>query len=415
MEQTNVIQLGRPAFHDALTDVIRNGARELLRQAIEAEVADWLESHRELRTAEGKRAIVRNGYQPERGIQTGIGSVAVKIPKTRDRTGSGLHFNSSLVPPYLRRSKSVEELLPWMYLKGISTGDFQETLGSILGADAPGLSPGVISRLKSDWIADYDDWNKRSLKGKHFVYIWCDAVYFGIRGENDKSCVLVIIGATATGHKELVALSDGLRESKESWHSLLSDLKKRGLTVDPSVAVADGALGFWAALPEVFPSTKEQRCWKHKSSNVLDKLPSSLQAKAKKDLQDIWMAETKLEAEMAFDGFIKLYQLKYPKATECLAKDRDSLLAFYSFPAEHWPHLRTSNPVESVFSTVRHRANKTKGCVSRSTLLGLVLQLVLSAQKRWQRLRGFEQVAKIIAGVQFVDGIEDLTPQKITA
>jgi putative transposase len=309
----------------------------------------------------------------------------------------------------------MEELLPWMYLKGISTGDFQEMLSSMLGNDAPGLSPSVISRLKSQWVSEYEDWNKRSLTGKRFVYLWCDAVYFGIRGENDKSCVLVIIGATDTGHKELVALSDGLRESKESWLTLLRNLKERGLVCEPTAAVADGALGFWGALLEVFPTTKQQRCWKHKSSNVLDKLPSSLQEKAKKDLQDIWMAETKVQAEAAFDYFIQAYKLKYPKATECLAMDRNTLLTFYSFPAEHWPHLRTSNPVESVFSTVRHRANKTRGCVSRSTLLALVHQLVLSAQKRWQRLRGFNQVAKVIDGVQFIDGLEDTTPKQITA
>jgi len=354
---------------------------------------------------QGRRAVVRNGYLPEREIQTGIGPVKVRVPKARDRSGSGVKFNSRLLPPYLRRTKQIAELLPWLYLKGVSTGDFQEALAALLGADAKGLSPGTISRLKDRWRADHAQWLRRDLSQKRYVYFWADGVYFNIRGDEARQCILVIVGVDVHGIKEFVAIEDGYRESEQSWLEVLSSCKQRGLEIGPELAVGDGALGFWKALSKVYGKTRHQRCWVHKTANVLNKLPRATQAKAKSALHKIWMAATREEACRAFDEFLGTYRDKYPKATECLEKDRHELLAFYDFPAAHWQHIRTTNPIESTFATVRLRTRKTRGCVSRQTILALVFQLGQSAQKRWRRLRGFKHLAEVIEGVKFENGV----------
>jgi len=350
--------------------------------------------------------VVRNGYQPERTIQTGIGDVPVKQPRVRDRGGK-IKFSSNILPRYLRRTRSLEELLPWLYLKGVSTNDFATALTALLGADAPGLSAATISRLKEVWKEEQQQWSRRDLSGKNFVYLWADGVHFGVRLEDASQCILVVIGATADGKKQLLAMGDGYRESEASWQELLLDLKQRGLTIDPKLAIGDGALGFWKALPQVFGTTRAQRCWVHKTMNVLNKLPQGLQAKAKADLHEIWMAESRVDAAQAFDNFLLTYEAKYPKATECLAKDRDPLLTFYDFPAEHWLHIRTTNPIESTFATVRLRTTKTRGCVSRAGLLAMVFKLVKTAEQNWRTLKGHALLAQVIEGVKFKDGLQE--------
>jgi transposase-like protein len=394
------------AVRDALTEVLRSGARELLQQAVEAEVAEFITQHRELKDERERQRVVRNGYQPERTIQTGIGDVPVKQPRVRDRGGK-IKFSSNILPRYLRRTRSLEELLPWLYLKGVSTNDFATALTALLGADAPGLSAATISRLKEVWKEEQQQWSRRDLSGKNFVYLWADGVHFGVRLEDASQCILVVIGATADGKKQLLAMGDGYRESEASWQELLLDLKQRGLTIDPKLAIGDGALGFWKALPQVFGTTRAQRCWVHKTMNVLNKLPQGLQAKAKADLHEIWMAESRVDAAQAFDNFLLTYEAKYPKATECLAKDRDPLLTFYDFPAEHWLHLRTTNPIESTFATVRLRTTKTRGCVSRAGLLAMVFKLVKTAEQNWRTLKGHALLAQVIEGVKFKDGLQE--------
>lgn len=398
---------------DPLTEVLRQGARELLQQAVAAEVAEFIARHRELKDEQERRRVVRNGYLPERTIQTGIGAVGVKAPRVRDRAGE-IKFRSSILPAYLRRTKSIEELLPWLYLKGISTGDFSEALTALLGKDAPGLSSATISRLKEVWKEEQLRWSKRDLTGKRYVYLWVDGVHFGVRLEDASQCILVVIGATAEGKKELLAMSDGYRESEQSWKELLLDLKQRGLTMDPELTIGDGALGFWKALPQVFGKTREQRCWVHKTANVLNKLPKGQEGKAKAALHEIWMAENRADAEKAFDNFLSNYEAKYPKAAECLGKDRQALLTFYDFPAEHWIHIRTTNPIESTFATVRLRTAKTRGCVSRGGILAMVFKLAKSAEQRWQKLRGAERLAQVVQGVRFKDGLQE-EGQKIAA
>jgi transposase-like protein len=392
----------------SLEELIRRGARELIQKAIEVEVEQLLAEYENVRTLRGQRAVVRNGYLPARNILTAIGNVEVRVPKVRDRSGGGVKFHSALVPPYVRRSARVSAAISWLYLKGISTGDMSEALVALLGDQAKGLSPNVVSRLKAEWAAEYAQWMKRDLSGSRYVYWWADGVYTSLRGEDDaRQCLLVIIGVRLDGKKELVTLGDGLRESKESWLELLRDLKARGLEVGPRLAVADGALGFWSALEEVYPETRHQLCWVHKTANVLNALPKSLQAKAKAQLHEIWMAPTRAEAIAAFDRFVKTYQAKYPKAVEKLVRDRDALLAFYDFPDEHWVRSRTTNPIESTFATVRHRTTCTKNCVSRSTFLGLAFKLIQEAEKTWRRIRGFERIAELMAGVVFKDGVKD--------
>ena len=419
MTDTNVIKLAQPgSFTDSLTEILRNGAHALLAQAVELEVTDFIGRYADLKTAAGRQRLVRHGHLPKREIMTGIGPVAVRQPRVRDREpseGERIRFSSSILPPYARRTKSLEVLIPILYLKGISTGDFEEALGALLGKDAGGLSASTIGRLKEAWADEHARWLDRDLSAKQYVYFWVDGIYVQARLEDDAQCLLVIIGATPEGKKELVGLADGIRESAQSWKELLLDLKRRGLTIGPQLAVADGALGFWKAIDQVWPKTYAQRCWVHKTTNVLNKLPKSLQAKAKRALQDIWMAETRQDAEAAFDGFIECYGLKYEKAVECLSEDRVPLLAFYDFPAEHWKHLRTTNPIESTFATVRHRTIRSRGCLSNKTALAMIFKLAQAAERSWHRLRGYDQLPKVICGVKFNDGIEVVRLQAQTA
>jgi transposase-like protein len=381
----------------------------MLMDMIQQEVEDWLAQRTHLRDEQGRRQVVRNGYLPEREITTGVGPVQVRQPRVRDRrpASQAEAFTSKILPPYLRKTKSIEELIPWLYLKGVSTGDFSEALKALVGVDCPGLSASTITRLKSVWEQEFQEWSKRSLEGKQYVYVWADGVYFNIRLEEDRQCILVLMGATADGKKELIAVVDGFRESEQSWLGLLLDVKARGLTIAPKLAIGDGALGFWKALKQVYPSTREQRCWVHKTANVLDKLPKRLQPEAKQKLHDIWMADTREHANQAFDLFIATYEAKYPKAVECLKKDRAVLLAFYDFPAEHWRHLRTTNPIESTFATVRLRTERTKGSGSRMACLTMVYKLMQAASKTWRVLNGAQVLlVEVLKGTMFIDGIQ---------
>jgi len=423
MNESIASSLGMPAVTsgDVLTGILRNGAQRLLGQAIEAEVQVWLESHKYIVDENGHRQVVGNGRLPARTIITGVGPVEVSQRRVHDRRIVGVsdhgepidaegqiieRFSSKILPPYLRKTKSIEELIPWLYLKGVSTGDFTEALQALLGEDAPGLSAATITRLIGAWQKDFTAWSTRSLEGKQYVYFWVDGVHFNIRLEEDRQCILVIMGATAEGEKELIALADGFRESEQSWLQLLLDCKQRGLTIDPKLAVADGALGFWKALPQVYPTTREQRCWVHKTANVLDKMHKRVQGKAKEMLHAIWMAPTRAEGHKAFDAFAEMFEAKYPAAVECLKKDREVLLAFYDFPAEHWIHIRTTNPIESTFATVRLRHRKTKGSGSRVACLTMVFKLMESASKTWRALNGSALVRDVVAGVQFADGVK---------
>jgi len=410
MTNSNVITLNKPEQNDPLQELLKEGARKMLASAIEVEVAAFIQQHSPLITEDGKAAVVRNGYLPKRPIQTGLGDLEVQVPKVRDRSGTGIKFNSGLVPPYLKRTKTIEEFLPWLYLRGISTGDFSETLKHLLGPDAPGLSAATISRLKQDWEADYKDWDKRDLTKKRYVYVWADGIYSNVRMD-DRLCLLVIIGSDEHGRKELLALSDGYRESAASWEEVLTDLAQRGLKLPPKLAVGDGALGFWKALSKLWPDTDQQRCWVHKTANVLEKLPKTVQPKVKDALHNIWQAETREDAYKAFDNCIERFSPKYPKAMDCLAKDKDSLLVFYDYPAENWQHIRTTNPIESVFATVRLRTTKTKNCGSRTTTLAMAFKLMETAQKKWQRLKGYQHLADVINGVKFVNGIKQTGDQ----
>lgn len=397
-----------------LDDLIRQGARQVIQQAIEAELAHLLEEYDNVKTLNGQRAVVRNGTLPQRQVLTAVGPVTVNVPKVRDRSGSGVKFNSAIVPPYVRRSARISAALPWLYLKGISTGDMSEALKVLVGDDAKGLSANVVSRLKAQWADEHTRWNKRDLSSARYVYWWVDGIHTQLRAEEsaDGQCLLVIIGVTPDGRKERVAIEDGFRESKDSWKTLLLDLKKRGLQHGPRLAVGDGAMGFWAALEEVFPATVVQRCWFHKMGNVLNALPKSQHARAKRGLQEIWMAATRQDALTAVSHFVTTYAAKYPKATQKLTKDRDALLAFYDFPAEHWAHLRTTNPIESTFATVRHRTTRTRNCVSRATFLGLAFKLIEEAEKSWRRINGVERIELLLKGVTFKDGeaVQDNLP-----
>ena len=414
MTKNTVIDFAKPSDFspDPLTDLLRAGAQELLATAVRAEVSEFIKGHAHLLDDEGRQRLVRHGFLPEREVMTGIGKVAVQVPRVRDRgasaDGAKIQFSSSFVPPYLRKAKSVEELLPWLYLKGISTGDFSEALASLVGPDADGLSASTITRLKSTWWDEYEAWRKRDLTGKRYVYIWADGFYFNPRLDDDRQCMLVIIGADEYGNKDVLGIMDGFRENADSWRDLLGSLKKRGLTIAPDLACGDGAMGFWTALRDVFPTTKEQRCWVHKMANITGAMPKPMHEKAKAGLQDIWMAETKKEAIVAFDLFVDTYGVKYERAVKKLIKDRDVLLTFYDFPAEHWKHIRTTNPIESVFATVRNRTRKTKGCLSRKTALAMVFKLMMSAKKKWRKLSGTNRLPEVIQGVEFKDGIKQL-------
>jgi len=410
MQDDTVVALRQPGeLADPLTDILRNGARRLLAQAVEAEVSAFFASHADLASEDGRQRLVRHGHLPERTIQTSIGPVEVRQPRVRDRgaaDGDHIRFSPTILPPYARRTKSLDALLPVLYLRGISTGDFQEALAALLGKDAPNLSPSVLTRLKAGWQEEFDRWKRRDLSARRYVYVWADGVYLQGRMEPDKQCILVLIGATPEGRKELIGFQSGYRESAQSWRELLADLKARGLAVPPELAIGDGALGFWKALEEEFGATRQQRCWVHKTMNVLNKLPKSVQSKAKADLKEIWMAEGRADAEKAFDRFLAKYHAKYDKAAACLAKDRAALLAFYDFPAEHWKHIRTSNPIESTFATVRHRTTRAKGCLSHETGVIMVFKMIQTAQSSWRRLDGQNQLPKLITGVKFIDGIE---------
>jgi transposase-like protein len=394
-----------------LDELVRHGAQQMLQTAIETEVDEFLVQHAERRDARGKRLVIRNGYLPSRELVTGAGRLEVEQPRVRDNSSKRkdrVRFTSSILPPYLRRSKAIDELIPWLYLKGISTGDFTEALQALVGEDAPALSPNVIVRLTSQWSGEYDVWSRRDLSDRQYVYVWADGIHVNVRLENEanqRQCLLVLMGATADGQKELIAVVDGYRESEQSWYELLLGLKNRGLVLAPKLAVGDGALGFWAALRKVYGETREQRCWLHKTANVLNNMPKSVQPRAKTDIHEIWMAETREDATKAFDSFLEKYQAKYPTACECLAKDRDVLLAFYDFPAEHWKHLRTTNPIESTFATIRLRHRRTKGSGSRRASLAMMFKLAQSAQKRWRRLNGHQHIAHLLQGKMFIDGV----------
>jgi len=410
-EDSTVIPFRQPeAADDPLTAVLRLGTRRLLAQAVEAEAEGFLAQMAERRLADGRARFVRHGHGPERTIQSGIGSVAVQRVKVRDRAPAEgerrVRFTSRILPRWARRTRSLDALLPVLYLRGVSTGDFQEALAALLGKEAPNLSPSVVARLKSDWQGEYERWQQRDLSARRYVYVWADGVYLQARMEPQAECMLVIIGATPEGKKELVGFQVGTRESAQSWHELLVGLKARGLAMAPELAVGDGALGFWRALEEAFPSVRHQRCWVHKAANVLNKLPKSLQANARQDLREIWLAPDRATAEAALATFAAKYAPKYDRAVACLVKDREALLTFFDFPAEHWDHLRSSNPIESVFATVRHRTVRTKGALSQETARLMVFKLVIAAARSWRRLKGENQLPKVIEGVTFKDGVE---------
>jgi putative transposase len=409
---STIVPLQHPdVIDDPLTAILRDGARRLLAQAVEAEAEAFLAAMKEERLADGRARVVRHGHGPERTIQTGIGPVPVYRVKLRDRGAAEagderITFTSMILPRWARRTRSLDALIPVLYLRGISTGDFQEALAALLGADAPNLSPSVIGRLTEAWQAEYERWQRRDLSARRYVYVWADGIYLQARMEPAAECMLVLIGATPEGRKELVGFQVGVRESTQSWRELLVDLKARGLAVAPELAVGDGALGFWKALDEVFPTTRHQRCWQHKALNVLNKVPKSVQPGMKADLREVWQAPDRARAEAALDTFAEKYAPKYQRAVACLVKDRTALLAFYDFPAEHWDHLRTANPIESVFATVRHRTVRTKGALSQKTAKLMVFTLVMAASRTWRRLKGENQLPKVITGVRFRDGVE---------
>ncbi|HVD75673.1 MAG TPA: IS256 family transposase [Xanthobacteraceae bacterium] len=410
-ENINVVPLRQPnEVDDPLTNILRSGARQLLAQAVEMEAEAFLLAMKGLKLPDGRDRLVRHGHGPERTIQTGIGPVEVERVKIRDRAaaenGERIRFTSAILPLWARRTKSLDTLLPVLYLRGISTGDFQEALAALLGQNAPNLSPAVISRLTAEWQGEYERWQKRDLSARQYVYVWADGVFLQARMEDHGECMLVLIGATPEGKKELIGFQVGVRESAQSWRELLVEVKSRGLTIAPEIAVGDGALGFWKALDEVFPGTRHQRCWVHKTANVLNKVTLSVQTNMKKDLREIYLAPNRASAEVAINVFAEKYGAKYDKAVECLTKDREALLALYEFPAEHWDHLRTTNPIESVFATVRHRTVRTKGSLSPTTARLMVFKLLCAASKTWRRLKGTNQLPKVIAGVSFENGIE---------
>lgn len=406
MNKNTVVEFkGREGYSDPLTEMLRTGAQQLIHQAVELELRELLDQHTDRRTADGKVGVVRNGYLPERKIQTGVGPVTVQIPKVRSKTGDPVTFRSALVPPYVRKTRSLEAALPWLYLKGISSGEMGEALKVLVGPEAKGLSPATVSRLKQVWGQEYRDWCESRLDRDRWVYIWADGVYSGLRAEQTKLCSLVVIGVNERGEKRFLAIEDGVRESTQSWRELLLKLKSRGMNI-PELAIGDGAMGFWAALEEVYGETRQQRCWMHKTMNILNYLPKSVRAKAKQALHAIWQAQTREDAEKAFDLFIKTYEPKYEKATVCLQKDRNELMAFYDFPAQHWQSIRTTNPIESTFGTIRHRTKQSKGCLTRDGMLHMMFKLGQCAQKNWRRLRGFDYLAKVIIGIKFKDGIE---------
>ena len=415
MTKNTVIEFtGREQFTDALTELLRTGAQQLIEQAVQAELTEYMEQFSDRLLADGKVAVTRNGYHPERKIQTGIGPVKVRMPKVRSRDGEPVSFQSALVPPYIRKTASLEAALPWLYLKGISTGEMSEALKVLVGPEATGLSASTVSRLKQVWADEYQAWKETALDNDQWVYVWADGIYSGLRSEDTKLCALVIIGVNEMGQKRFLAIEDGIRESTQSWREVLLNLKVRGMNA-PKLGIGDGAMGFWAALDEIFPETRHQRCWMHKTGNVLNCVPKSIQPKVKQALHEIWQAETRDDAYKAFDLFIDTYEDKYPKATLTLQKDREELLAFYDFPAVHWQSLRTTNPIESTFGTIRHRTKRSKGCLTRDGMLHMMFKLSECAEKNWRKQRGFSCLAKVITGVNFKDGIEVTESNQVAA
>ena len=406
MSKSNIVELsGREENVDPLTDLLRRGARELIQQAVGAELSEYLQGFQDRRLEDGRAAVVRNGYQPERDIQTGIGPVTVQVPKVRAKDCKPVTFRSALVPPYVRKTRSLEAALPWLYLKGVSTGEMSNALEVLVGPEAKGLSSSTVSRLKRQWAEEYTTWHKSRLDKDRWVYLWADGIYSGLRAEDAKLCALVIIGVNERGNKQFLAIEDGVRESTQSWREVLLNLKARGMNT-PKLAIGDGAMGFWAALDEVYSQTRQQRCWMHKTGNVLNYAAKSAQPKMKQALHDIWQAATREEAEAAFNKFERMYEPKYPKAVHCLQKDRGELLAFYDFPAQHWQSLRTTNPIESTFGTIRHRTKRSKGCLSREGMLHMIFKLGECAEKNWRKQRGFNYLAKVVQGIKFKDGEE---------
>lgn len=407
MKTANIVSLdGResaPSARTILDELVREGAPRMLQAALEAEVEDCVAQFANVVDTRGRRTVVRNGHLPPRELVTGVGPIVITQPRVRDRRGAQ-KFTSKILPPFLRRLPSVDALIPVLYLKGVSTNDFSEALAAILGPNAAGLSPSNIVRLKEGWEQEYAAWSKRDLSGKHYVYVWADGLYFNVRLQKDRPCVLVIMGATIDGTKELLAVWDGERERTASWQTVLRDLKRRGLRASPALATGDGALGFWAALAEEFPETKEQRCWVHKTVNVLDKMPKRVQLAAKKLIHEMYQAPTRAAAMSAYEAFKTHYSAKHPKAVECLTTDAEVLFAFYDFPAEHWVHLRTTNPIESTFATVRHRTRQTKGSGTRTATITMVFKLGMEAQKHWRRLNGHARLAQVSEGIRFVHG-----------
>jgi putative transposase len=415
MNTSTVIALEERAESlDPLTELLRAGARQLIEQAVETELQELLAAHAGRLLADGRAGVVRNGYLPEREIQTGLGPITVRIPKVRVKTGEPVTFRSALVPPYVRKTRSLEAALPWLYLKGVSSGEMEAALEVLVGPEAKGLSASTVSRLKHSWAQEYQEWQKSRLDKDRWVYVWADGVYSGLRAEQTKLCALVVIGVNDRGEKRFLAIEDGARESTQSWREVLLKLKARGMNV-PRLAIGDGAMGFWAALEEVYGDTRQQRCWMHTTMNVLNGLPTSAQPKAKQALHEIWQADTKEEAERAFDLFIRTYEPKYPKATLCLQKDREELLVFYDFPAQHWQSIRTTNPIESTFGTIRHRTNRSKGCLTRDGMLHMMFKLGVCAEKNWRRQRGWDYLAKVTTGVKFTDGIEATQSDQVAA
>ena len=403
-----------PVSRDTLTELIRTGARQLLAHALEAERAELLAQYADQQDEQGRAMVVGSGHHPEREIQTGLGPVSVQVPTVRSRQGPPVTFHSALVPPYVRKSATLEAAIPWLYLKGISTGEMQTALEALVGPEAKGLSASTVARLKQTWRTEYQTWRQQRLDEETWVYVWVDGIYSGLRADEQRLCALVVIGVTSQGEKQLLAIEDGVRESTQSWREVLLQLKARGMKA-PTVVIGDGALGFWGALEEVYPTTQPQRCWVHKTRNVLNALPKSVQPKAKQALHEIWQAETKADANRAFGAFLTTYEAKYPKATACLEKDREALFTFYAFPAAHWQSLRTTNPIESTFGTIRHRTKRTKSCLTRDGMLHMMFKLGRCAEQTWRRLRGFRQLALVIKGVQFTDGIEVTMNEPVAA
>jgi len=395
-----------PAPSDLLTELLRDGARFLIAAAVQDELQQFMDSFKHSRLPDGKASVVKNGYLPHREVQTGVGPVRVRIPRVRSRDGSPVAFQSALVPRYVRKAKSIDAALPWLYLKGLSTGEMGVALEALLGPEARGFSPSTVSRLKNDWAKEYDIWRKKELGSDEWAYIWADGIYGNVRGDNPRLCMLVVIGVNRRGEKRLLSIEDGVRESRQSWKEVLLALRERGLREPPKLAVGDGALGFWAALGEVYPQTREQRCWVHKTANVLNYLPRTSRPKARRMLHDIWQAETRERAEKSFDLFLRTYEDKYPRAAGCLVKDREELMTFYEFPAKHWRSIRTTNPIESTFGTIRHRTRSCKGCLSLEGMLHMMFKLGVCAEKNWRKINGFDFIAKVITGIKFRDGIE---------